>query len=571
MNILGLSALGRDPAAVVLVDGSIVAALEEAKLARTHSIEGLPRSAIRFCLDQAVTDWRNLECVAVASRPALKWGRQALFRARLAALAPVSSAYYLNASFGELGRDLNNFRVLRRMAGGAPGRVVELDHHLCHAASAYYASPFDRALVVVLDEQGDSRTGFVGVGEGTRLRELKSVSLPHSLAWVYTQITQLLGFIPHAEEHKTQWLSLAGEPVFSELFMQMLRRNRGGPPHLNTRFFNRGFSGRLSFSNEFYESLRIPEGAEARLEEPMRANMAASLQKACTMVVTEWLESLRSQTGAASLCLAGGLFLNPLLVAAVEAWTKFEKIFVQPAAANEGTSIGAAWLMWHQILNRPRVEPISNVYWGPANSSQEIKAVLDNCKLPYRYCNTEENQIEQTLLLLESGKIVAWFQGATEFGRRALGHRSLLASPWAAYVRENLNDYVKHRESFRPFALSIPEDACAEYFDCSANGRFMTTMATANAKGRKLFEGLPEGFLLKDNLIRLHVVTAEANPLFYKLLKRSGERGAAPILVNTSFNLFGEPLVVTPRDAVRSYFCSGADALLIGNFLLTKR
>ncbi|MGH9712675.1 MAG: carbamoyltransferase family protein [Candidatus Acidiferrales bacterium] len=571
MNILGLSALGRDPAAALLVDGGIVAAVEEAKLARTHAIEGLPRAAIRFCLERAGTDWRNLECIAVASRPTLKWGRQALFRARLAAMSPVSSAYYLNASFGELGRDLNNFRILRRMAGGAPDRVVELDHHLCHAASAFYASPFDRALVVVLDEQGDSRTGFVGMGEGTRLRELKSVSLPHSLAWVYTQVTQFLRFVPHAEEHKTQWLSLAGEPVFSDLFLQMLRRGPGGPPHLNTRFFNRGFSGKLSFSNEFYESLRIPDASESRLDEPMRANIAASLQKACAVVVTEWFESLRSQTGASSLCLAGGLFVNPLLVAAVESRTGFSQTFVQPAAGNEGTSVGAAWLMWHQIMNRPRIEPMSSLYWGPTNSSQEIKAVLDNCKLPYRYCNTEDHQIEETLRLLESGKIVAWFQGPTEFGRRALGHRSLLASPWASYVRENLNDYVKHREPFRPFALSIPEDACAEYFECSTNGRFMTSMATANEKGRKLLEGLPEGFLLKDNLVRLHIVTAEANPLFHKLLKRSGEKGAAPILVNTSFNLFGEPLVVTPRDAVRSYFCSGADALLIGNFLLTKR
>ncbi len=245
-------------------------------------------------------------------------------------------------------------------------------------------------------------------------------------------------------------------------------------------------------------------------------------------------------------------------------------MFVQPAAGNEGTSLGAAWLAWHQNMNRPRVEPLSSVFWGPAYSNEAIKQVLDNSKLPYRWCNTDDQQIDETLRLLQAGKIVAWFQGATEFGRRALGHRSLLASPWAPFVRENLNDYVKHREAFRPFALSIPEDACADYFNCSANGRFMATMATANEKGRKLLEALPEGFLLKDNLVRLHVVTAEANPLFYKLLKRSGEKGPAPILVNTSFNLFGEPLVVTPRDAVRSYFCSGADALLIGNFLLTK-
>jgi carbamoyltransferase len=570
MYILGLSAMGHDLAAALSSDGRIVAAIEDAKLSRTRSAEAVPQSAIRFCLGQMHINWRDVESVAIASRPAQKWCRQALFRARLVPFAPMSSAYYLNEALGELGRNLNNFRVIRRLAGGTPSRVVPLDHHLCHAASAYYGSPFDRALIVVLDEQGDGRTGFIGLGEGSRIRELKSVPLPHSLAWIYTQITQLLGFSPHAEEHKTQWLSFSGEPVFVDLFLKVFRRDPAGPPHLDKKFFNRGFSGKLSFSQKFYSDLGIPDSTETHLDDAIRANIATSLQKACAVVVSEWVGSLRAQTGARSLCAAGGLFLNPLLVAALEANAGYDYVFVQPAAGNEGTALGAAWLAWHQIMNRPRIEPLSSVFWGPAYPNEAVKQVLDNSKLPYRWCNTEDQQIEETLRLLQAGKIVAWFQGATEFGRRALGHRSLLASPWAPYVRENLNDYVKHREAFRPFALSIPEDACHEYFDCSSNGRFMATMAKANERGRKLLGALPEGFLLKEDFVRLHLVTAEANPLFYKLLKRSGEKGPAPIVVNTSFNLFGEPLVVTPRDAIRSYFCSGADALLIGNFLLTK-
>jgi carbamoyltransferase len=571
MRILGVSAMGHDLAAALLSDGQILAAIEEAKIARTRSTDAVPQAAIRFCLEQAKTDWRDVDLVAMATRPGHKFARQFLFRALLAPLAPISSAYYLNKALGELGRDLNNFRILRNLARGSSDRILGLDHHLCHAASAFYASPFDRALIVVLDEQGDSRTGFAGWGEGTRIREFKSISLPHSLAWVYTQITQLLGFIAHGEEHKTQWLSFSGEPVFTNHFLQILRRDPAGSPHLNRKFFNRGFGGKMCFSQEFYRSLGIPGPADLHLDDAVRANIAASLQKACAVVVSDWLGSLRTQMGVRSLCISGGLFLNPLLVASLEATAGFDQVFVQPAAGNEGTSLGAAWLAWHQTMNRPRVAPPSSIFWGPVYSNEAIKQVLDNSKLPYRWCNTEDQQIDETLRLLEAGKIVAWFQGATEFGRRALGHRSLLASPWAAYVRENLNDYVKHREAFRPFALSIPEDTCAEYFNCSQNGRFMATMATANDKGRKLLEALPEGFLLKENLVRLHVVTAEANPLFYKLLKRSGEKGPAPILVNTSFNLFGEPLVVTPRDAIRSYFCSGADALLIGNFLLTKK
>lgn len=571
MYILGVSAMGHGPAAALLGDSGIVAAVEEGKLARTRSIEGIPRAAIHFCLNRVETAWRDVERVAIATRPVRAWTRKALLRARLAPRALVSSGYYVNKAFGELGNELNNIRILRIMAEQPPDRIEEFDHQLCHAASAYYASPFDRALIVTLDEQGGGRAGFVGLGEGPHIRELVSVPSPHSLAWAYTQITRLLGFRPHGDEHKTQWLSLAGEPVFTDLFLEMLRRAPQGPPYLNTRYFSRAFAGELSFTDEFYRRLGMPRESEPHPADPLRANIASSLQNSCATVTSEWLESLRHQTQTRCLCLAGGLFLNPLLVAAVEKNTGFEKVFVQPAAGNEGTSLGAAWLMWHQELNRPRVEPMSNLYWGPAYSNEEIKQVLDNCKTLYRWCDSEDRKIEEMLRLLQAGKIVAWYQGAAEFGPRALGNRSLLASPWAPYVKENLNDFIKHRESFRPFALSIPDDECSDYFDCSSNGRFMTTMATAREKGRKLLDALPQGFLLKGNLVRLHVVTFEENPLFWKLLKRSGEKGLAPILINTSFNLFGEPLVITPRDAVRSYFCSGADALVAGSFLLTKR
>jgi len=596
MYILGLSAMGHDSAAALLGDSGIVAAMEESKLARRRAIEGIPREAIRYCLERAGIGWREITHVAIASRPWRAWQRQAWFRARLAPLAPVSSGYFVNKASGELGRELNNVRIVRQMAGAPQGRVESLDHHLCHGASAFYASAFERALVVSLDEKGDGRAGFVGIGEGTGLREVASIGLPHSLAWVYSQVTKLLGFRPHADEHKTQWLSIYGgndgdtggdaaavmtraaTGAFDStgLFLEMLRREPRGAAHLNAKYFRHGFAGELSFTHEFYRRAgfaREPaEGApETRVAEPLRTGIAAGLQRACEIILCEWLAALREEYKERSLCLAGGLFLNPLLVAAIEVRAGFENVFVQPAAGNEGTALGAAWLVWHQQLRRARMAAMSGPYWGPAYSNEEIKKVLDNCKAAYHWCDSDERKLGEAVRLLQAGKIVAWFQGAAEFGPRALGNRSLLASPWAPYAKENLNDYVKHRESFRPFALAIPEERCAEYFECSANGRFLTTMAKANEAGRKLLAPLPPGFLLPDNLVRLHVVHAADNPLFWSLLNRAGENAPAPILVNTSFNLFGEPLVVTPRDAVRSYFCSGADALLAGNFLLEKR
>jgi carbamoyltransferase len=263
--------------------------------------------------------------------------------------------------------------------------------------------------------------------------------------------------------------------------------------------------------------------------------------------------------------------LNPLLVYAVETQTQFKNVFVQPAAGNEGTALGAALLAWSKSQGRPRFAAPTNVYWGPAYSNESIKQVLDNCKASYRLCDSEERKIAESLRLLEAGKIVGWFQGATEFGPRALGNRSLLASPWAPYVKENLNDFVKHREFFRPFALSITAEDSAEYFDCSPNGRFMTTMALPKEKARKLLHSINWDSGSRSELVRLHIVERQDNPALWKLLRCSSDRAPAPMLINTSFNLFGEPLVVTPRDAVRSYFCSGADALVIGSFLLTKQ
>jgi carbamoyltransferase len=576
MYVLGISAMEHDPAVAIIGDAGVIAAIEERKLARARTERGIPRLAIRYCLERAGVKWKDVDRIAVASRPGRAWSRKAFFRTRHAPLAPISSVYFLNQASGELGRELNNFRILRAMAGGRGERVEGFDHHLCHAASAFFASPFDRSLIVTLDERGDGRCGFAGVGEGTRIREVAGISFPHSLAWVYTQITKLVGFRPHADEHKLQWLSTVGDPVFADVFTGMLQRSPQSPPHLNSKYFQRDFAGELAFSGEFYRALGIDAGsgktddAEPKLDDKLRANVAASLQQASAGILFDWLETLRKQTGERQLCLAGGLFLNPLLVAAVEEKTGFENIFVQPAAGNEGTALGAAWLAWHEAPDRKRVTPLASLYLGPSYSNEQIKQVLDNCKATYHWVDSEDQKIDQVLRLLHAGKIVAWFQGAAEFGPRALGNRSLLASPFAPYVTENLNDFVKHREPYRPFALSIPAEDCAEYFECTPNARFMTTMAAPTPKMRKILEPISNGFVARGS-VRLHSVSREDNPLFWKLLKRSGEKGPAPILVNASFNLFGEPLVVTPRDAVRSYFCSGVDAVMAGSFLLTKR
>ncbi len=575
MHILGLSGLAHDPAAALVDERGVVAAMEETKLERSRSATGIPRAAIRYCLERAGVPWSEIDCVAVASRPVRAWMRRAWLRARRMPFAPLASSYYLAKALGELSRELNNSRLLRLLDPAPPSRLQHLDHHLCHAASAFFASPFERALVLTLDEEGDGRAGLVAVGEGKRLTPIRTLSFPHSPGWVFTQVTSLLSFSAQRDEHKTQWLGLGAEPLFEKLFLRMLRPRPGELPSLNARYFNRGLAGQIAFSPNFYreiglDPMRSVGAAAGALGEPMpellRGQLAASVQQACAKIAAEIAEAYRKKTGTTAICLAGGVFLNAVIVSAIERMTGFEQVFVQPAAGNEGTALGAAWLAWHRHAGHVRLPPMEHPYWGPAYSNQEIKQVLDNCKVRYRWHDGEEQKLDETLRLLESGKIVAWFHGAAEFGPRALGNRSLIASPWAPYVQENLNEFVKHRESFRPFAVAVPSEHAGQFFDYRPAARFMATLGSVKPSAR----GLLEGFLLADDHIRLHVVERAVNPAFHRLLERFGERAPAPFLVNTSFNLFGEPLVITPRDAVRSCFCSGIDALAIGNFTLAK-
>ncbi len=564
MYFLGLSALGHDTAAALLTENGFVAAIEESKLTRSRSTTGIPRLATDFCLRRAGISWRDVTAVAVASRPRRSWMRRTAFRTRSLATAPISSAYYLSKATGELAVDLNNLRIMRSLSEHAS--LLTFDHHLCHAASAFYASGFDRSLILTFDEQGDGLAGEVTLGEAGDIRVVRETPFPHSLAWIYSQITELLGYRPHEQEHKTQWLSLTSEPKYLDIFLSMMRSSGGVYPKLDSRYFTRGFAGRLAFSKHFYARLGISQST-AQLSDEVRANLASSIQKACEIVVTEIAQSLRKKYDIENLCLAGGLFLNTLLVSEIEKSAGFSNVFVQPASGNEGAALGAAWLARQKIKPSLSRCALESLYLGSEYTSEEIKNVLDNCKASYRWTPSGQHAIEETVKLLNSGRIVGWFQGAAEFGPRALGNRSLIASPWAPYVKENLNDFIKHREAFRPFALSVPEEDASTYFETpTAAAQFMATLGTLRPQHRQLL-GM---HAVSQDRVRLHVVKRQANPFFWSLLKVFGSQAPAPILLNASFNLFGEPLVVSPRDAVRSYFCSGVDALVIGSFLLAK-
>jgi carbamoyltransferase len=563
MRILGLSSFKHDTAAALLEDGVVKFAIENDKLARSRT-RGLPQAAIRSCLESTGSGWEAIDMVAVATRPLQGWTRKSFLRTKLAPVAPVASAYYEITEVGTLARELNDLRVLRRETGGS-NKVISFDHHLCHAASAFFPSPFGRSLIVVMDEDGDGNSALLAVGEGNGIRVLRRDPFPHSLAWLYSQVTDLISFRPRQDEHKTQWLSLEGEPHFKDLFLEILGSRGGLCPRLDYSFFNRGLAGKIAFSTKFYRRTGLSPDP-SRIGEEERKALAGSVQAACTEVLTRLVENLRRRENVQEVCLAGGLFQNTLMVSSLERNLGMDRVFVPVAPGNAGTSIGAAYLGWHKMLRKPRAETVFNASLGPKFSSQQTKDVLDNSKSRYALQTTVGKKVDSAVQLLLAGKIVGWFQGSAEFGPRALGNRSVLASPWASYVKENLNDFIKHREWFRPFAISVAEEDSARYFEASRQCRFMNSLAWV----RPGSECLPEGFLLPGNRVRLHVVERSSNPLFWSLLKRFGEVAPAPMLLNTSFNLFGEPLVVTPRDAIRSYFCSGIDALVVDNFVLSK-
>lgn len=526
MIILGIGGILGDAASAILIDGRLAAAVEESKLARARTSRGeLPEASIAMCLELAGVSAADVDCVAV-SRP-IPGATESGLHLKLRSRFPNS-------------------------------RMALIDHHRAHAASTFYASGFETARVLVLDRRGDFRCGSLWRAAGNHLSLEKEMYSADSLGELYGRVTELLGFNADADEHKVQWLSAAGEDRYRALFLEILQGSSDDWPRLDRSFFDAERMTDGGFSAKFFEHIGLPD--RSPIPEPERAKLAASLQCAIETTVL----SMAGQGG--NLCLAGGLAMNAMLVQCLESSGKFSDVFVQPAAGNAGTALGAALEGWHEVYREKRRIEFDNLFLGPSYSAEQIKQVLENCKLRFRYLQTTGELIDTAVAQLSENKIVAWMHGRMEFGPRALGNRSILASPHDPYSAENLNTYIKHRESFRKFAASVPTELAGEYFEVGPNARYLATVGRVRERYRKCFESA----VLARDLIRVHAVSEQDNPLYWKLLHAAGKKTGLPVLYNTSFNLFGEPLVCTPRDAVRSFYSSGIDAMFVGNFLLQK-
>ena len=519
MVILGLGGLLSNAASALLVNGNLVAAVEESKLSRVS--QGLPQNAIAECLRLAKIASTQVDCVALV-RPFVQGPESALHL------------------------------TLRGQFPNA--QIVVLEHHLGHAASAFFASPFESATVLTLDHTGDFRCGARWRAQGDQLALEREWYFPDSLGRLYGAVTELLGFKAHADEHKVQWLSASGDDHFVALFREIVSESA----RLNPTFFDGSRTTSGGFGAKFFVRLGLEDGA--KIPAALAPSIARALQNVLEQTVIEM-----AGTGE-NLCVAGGLFYNALLVEALERSGRWKNVFAQPAAGNSGTAIGAALHAWHTQRVTPHNQGPFSLLLGPEYGPEEIKKVLENCKLRFSYLRSSDDLLASAVGMLGERKIIAWMQGRMEFGPRALGNRSILASPLDPYSTENLNVFIKHREPFRKFAASVPAELADRYFDVGPNARFLATVGRVKPEHHKTFAAATLG----HDIVRVHTVAEADNPLYHRLLHEAGKATGLPVLYNTSFNLFGDPLVSTPRDAVRSFYSSGIDALFVGNFVVEK-
>ena len=576
MIILGISGQDRDAAAALVRDGLVVAAIEEEKLSRVRHVGisyagGLPTRAIQHCLEAAGVGFEGVDYIAYYTEPRRLFARNLAFRASRVLLAPGMASleafpYYLVDS-------LNSFRqrvrtsVMARERLSPQGRFVNLNHQMAHAGSAFYASGFERAAIITAGNVGDMRSTALMTGAGSEIRLQQQASFPNSLGMVFSAVTAALGFDSSGDDHRTMWLAPTGENEFAELFRSLIKVDSSGLPRVNLDYFDKSFKGGPRLSDRFFKETGLAARRKDSTVTATHRNVAASLQSRINDVLIEMADRHRRRTGEENLCLSGGVALNSLANAAIEGASGFKHIFVQPAAGNAGCSLGAALYTWHHLLgNKGRDYKMDDLYLGPRFGEGEIKSVLDNCKLQYEYYLTDHKLVDEVARLLANGRIAGWFRGPMEFGPRALGTRSILASPVSEVMGENLNSYIKHREDFRPFSASVPEECAAEFFEPSALTRFLQGVSRVLPEKRQLIPAAVFG----DGIARVHTVSKKANPSFWRLLTRFGEIAGVPVLLNTSFNLFGEPVVSTPREAVRGFYCSGIDCLALENFLIKK-
>jgi carbamoyltransferase len=586
VNILGISAYYHDSAACLLRDGEIVSAAEEERFTRRKGDPSFPVQAARYCLREAGISAEDLDYVAFYDKPFLKFERILETHLRV---SPRGFRNFLQAMPVWLREKLWVPNEIRKNIEYT-GEVLFAEHHESHAASAFYPSPFEEAAILTIDGVGEWATASWGVGRGNEIELLEEIHFPHSLGLLYSAFTYFTGFKVNFGEYKVMGLAPYGEPRFAEAILEhLIEVKEDGSFRLRLPYFDFLGGDRMT-SRRFEELLGGPPRAPEQAITQREMDLARSIQVVLEEIVLRQAHHIHRRTGQRFLCLAGGVALNCVANGRLLRDGPFEDLWIQPAAGDAGGAVGVAQIVWHRFLGNPRTTKPTDMmrgsFLGPAYSDEEISAFLERRGAPAERLS-QAALVEKTAELLERGRVVGWFQGRMEFGPRALGSRSILGDPRNPEMQRTLNLKIKFRESFRPFAPAVLRERGEEYFDLDRDSPYMLLVAdvrserlrTLTAEEQRL-NGLDRlraprsdvpAVTHVDNSARIQTVDAERNPLFHALLQAFERRTGCAVLVNTSFNVRGEPIVCTPDDAYRCFMRTEMEYLVMGSYLLDRR
>ncbi len=591
MLILGVSCYFHDAAAALLRDGQLVAAAEEERFSRKKHDYGFPENAINFCLRTAGIKAEELDYLVFFEKPFLKFERLLLTSMQT---FPRSLRVFREAMLTWLGDKIWIRHLIQNKLGLPGDKILFSEHHLSHAASSFLCSPFDEAAILTIDGVGEWTTASIGIGKGTEVRLLKEIRFPHSLGLLYSAFTAFLGFEVNEGEYKVMGMAPFGKPTYVDQVRKLIRLYSDGSFELDMDYFSFHHSSEQTYNRKFVDLFGMPRAPESHFftagsgypsyfgEKPSNysalcqqnqhyADIAASIQVVIEEAVLNLARQARIVTGCRNLCMAGGVALNSVANGRVLRETDFEGLYIQPAAGDAGGALGAALFGYHTVLGQPRSFVMDHAYWGEEHGAAATETFLKSNAIAYEHCVNQEELVARCVDALAQGKVLGWMQGRFEWGPRALGNRSIIADPRRADMKEIVNVKIKFREPFRPFAPSILVERAADYFEIGGcDGKypssFMLNVAAVRNDKREVIPATTH----VDGTGRLQTVARAVNPRYYSLIESFGELTGVPVLLNTSFNLRGEPIVNTPGEAFSTFARSGIDVLVLGDYLVRK-
>ncbi len=564
---LGISCYYHDSAAALLEDGHVIAAVEEERFTRKKFDDDFPKMAIDWCLNEAGISPSDVDSVAFYDKPVLKFER---LLDNYIAVAPRGLYSFLNTIPKWLHKRLWIKSDIMKSLSGFNGEIIFPEHHLSHASYSFFTSPFEESAILTTDGVGEWSTTSIGIGRNNSIKLLQDIRWPHSLGLFYSAFTYFLGFQVNEGEYKLMGLASYGTPKYYDLILKnLIDVKDDGSIHLNMDYFAFTYD-KVMTNQKFSELFGIKRKEENEEMKQIHFDIGASAQKVLEDILLKMVEYLYKKTTSKNLCLGGGVALNGVANYRILKESSFENIHIPPSPGDAGSAIGAAQYLYysHNKKNRKLIADVTkriieNVYVGPSYSSDKIKKFLDEKNIKYEIFDDEE-LVKNCAKLISEGKIVGWYQGKMEWGPRALGNRSILADPRRKEMKDILNEKIKHRESFRPFAPSILEEYVSEYFDMDIPSPYMLMVSPI-----KKPEKIP-AVTHVDGTGRLQTVSKDSNPLYYKLINEFNNLTDVPVIINTSMNVKGEPIVNTPEEAYNMLTKTNMDCIFLRNFLVKK-